>query len=141
MKRVQNWPALVPAHTLPTRGRSFEWGRWDCALAVCDAIRALTGIDPGAEYRGTYSTEAEAQALIAKFGDLGDFAASVAAQHGMQEVAPRLARRGDVIFVDNSTPEGALGIVDLSGTCAACVSQQGYVRVPMRRWKRAWRVG
>jgi hypothetical protein len=59
----------------------------------------------------------------------------------MQEVAPRLARRGDVVFVDNSTAEGALGLVDLSGTCAACVSQDGYRRVPMRRWKRAWRVG
>jgi hypothetical protein len=141
MKRVQNWPALVPAHTMPNSGRTFQWGRWDCALAVCDAIRALTGVDPGAPYRGTYSSEAEAQAIFAKAGGLANFAAAVASQHGMQEVRPRLARRGDVVFADNGTPDGALGIVDLSGTCASCVGPRGYRRIPMHRWKRAWRVG
>lgn len=139
MKRVNNWHTLLPSHTQRNRGRTFEWGRWDCALAVCDAIRALTGVDPGAPYRGKYSTEEEARAIIG--GDLGKFAATIAAQHGMHEVAPRLARRGDVVFVDNKTPEGALGLVDSSGLAAACVGQQGYIRVPMRRWKRAWRVG
>lgn len=139
MKRVQNWPGLLPAHTLPTTGKQFQWGRWDCALAVCDAVRALTGVDPGARYRGTYSTEEEARAITG--GDLGKFAAAIAAEHGMQEVSPRLARRGDIVFVDNRTPDGALGIVDLSGACASCVGQQGYIRVPMRRWKRAWHVG
>jgi hypothetical protein len=139
MRRVGNWPALLPAHTLPTNGKTFQWGRWDCALAVCDAIRSLTGVDPGAPYRGKYSTEAEAREITG--GDLGKFAAALAAEHGMQEVSPRLARRGDVVFVANNTPDGALGIVDLSGTAVACVGPQGYVRVPMRRWKRAWRVG
>jgi hypothetical protein len=139
MKRHHNWVAMLPAHTMPNRGRTFEWGRWDCALAVCDAIRAFTGVDPGAPYRGTYSTEAEARAITG--GDLGKFAATIAALHGMPEVEPRMARRGDVVFVDNNTPEGALGIVDSSGVAAACVGEQGSIRVPLRRWKRAWHVG
>ena len=142
MKRIHNWPALLPAHSHShprQRGKQFQWGQWDCALAVCDAIHALTGVDPGLPYRGKYSTEEEARALIG--GDLGKFAAAIAAEHGMPEVAPRLARRGDVVFVDNKNPEGALGIVDMTGACASCVGEHGYIRVPMHRWKRCWRVG
>jgi hypothetical protein len=35
---------------------SFSYGRWDCCLFVCDAIRVMTGIDLAADYRGAYSS-------------------------------------------------------------------------------------
>lgn len=139
MKRVANWISLLPAHTGHSRKRGFAWGTRDCALAACDAIKALTGIDPAENFRGKYSTPEEAAQLIGS--DLGAFAARIAAQYGMQEVPPQFARRGDVVFVDNGRPEGGLGIVDLTGARAACASQNGSLLVPMRRWKRAWRVG
>lgn len=143
MKRLQHWDRLLPAHTHGDgRGKSFEWGKFDCALAACDAIKAITGVDPGEKFRGAYSTAEEAGALIAAAGGtFGDFAAAIAAEYGMQEVGPRLARRGDVVWVDNGTPEGALGIVDLTGTRAACAATTGRLLIPMRRWRRAWRVG
>lgn len=139
MKRAHKWPSLLPAFTVPNRGRKFEWGRFDCALGVCDWIKASTGIDPGEKFRGTYSSEDGANEITG--GNLAAFAAGIAAEYGMSEIPVRMARRGDVLFVDNGTPQGALGIVDTSGIAAACVGENGYIRVPMRRWRRAWRVG
>jgi uncharacterized protein DUF6950 len=144
MKRVQNWNSLLPSHTSANgRGKKFVWGAFDCALAACDSIKAITGVDPGENYRGKYSTAAEASAVIAQagFATLGDFAAKVAAEYGMQEIGPRQARRGDLVFVNNRTPQGALGIVDLTGRRAACAAEHGRLLIPMGRWKRAWRVG
>jgi hypothetical protein len=138
MKRVANWEAVLQAQ-IQLAGKKFQWGTWDCALAACDIIQALTGQDPGAPFRGKYSDEAGAKAVIGT--SLGAFAANIAASLGMQEVAPRLARRGDAILIDNGTPSGSLGIVDLTGAYAACAGSNGHIRVPMRRWKRAWRVG
>jgi len=140
MKRAHNWQRLLPSHTHANgSGRQFSYGRFDCALAVCDWIKAHTGVDPGEQFRGTYSTAEEASVLTG--GDLSAFAAKIAVEHGMPEIAPRLARRGDVVYVDNNTSEGALGIVDLTGCRAACAAAKGTLLIPMRRWKRAWRVG
>ena len=142
MKRIPNWEAALAAWQLATPARSFAWGQFDCALAACDAVLALTGVDLAARFRGTYSTEAEAVKLLGSLSlgnaGLGEFAAAVAAEFGMAEVAPAFAHRGDVVLVDNETPGGALGIVDLSGRFAWCVLERGMVRIPMERWLRAW---
>lgn len=46
----------------------FEWGRHDCILAVCAHVAAVTGRDPAAPWRGSYSDEAGALAVMAPFG-------------------------------------------------------------------------
>jgi len=137
MKRIANWEAALAAWQLAVPARSFAWGEFDCALAACEAVKALTGVDPAEAFRGTYSTEAEAVKLLGP-GGLGEFAATVAREFGMAEVVPNFAHRGDVVLVDNGNPGGALGIVDLSGRFAWCVLERGMVRIPMDRWLRAW---
>ena len=47
------------------RQREFIWGVHDCCLFAADWVLEQTGVDPAAQFRGTYSSEAEAQALIA----------------------------------------------------------------------------
>jgi hypothetical protein len=144
--RHYDWPERLNRVLEAARSAEFGWGTFDCALHVANCIRGIvtSGVDVGASYRGKYSDEASA---IAIFGtDLGAFAATIAATFGMEEVMPTLARRGDVVFVDNSTPQfpspyGALGIVSMDGRFAACASTKGLVHVHMQRWKRAWRVG
>jgi hypothetical protein len=141
VKRVTHWEAALAEWQQASINRSFEWGVFDCALATCDAVMALTGVDPGMAFRRTYSTEAEAMKLLGTEG-LGEFAASIARQCGMVEVPPLFAHRGDVVLVDNLNPGQALGIVDLSGRSAFCVlARRGMARVPMKLWLRAWRVG
>ena len=80
MQRLPNWQrrlanTISTAHEVP-----FEWGKWDCALAACRLIHSITGVDPAEKYRGTYSTEAEAQAIIGP--DLGQFVAGIAQSFG-----------------------------------------------------------
>lgn len=60
------------------RRQAFVWGETDCIMATCNHIRDVTGIDPAAPWRGSYSDGAGAQALWMPFGGvLGLFA------HGM----------------------------------------------------------
>jgi uncharacterized protein DUF6950 len=147
LKRFPDWQRRLAAQMEKARAAKFAWGTFDCALAVCDAIAAITGVDPAAPYRGKYATEAEATALIGD--DLGAFAAGIFSNLGAKEVRPTFARRGDVVLVNNtppSSPSGivstALGFVDLSGAFAPCASgDKGVVRVRMGRWLRAWQIG
>ncbi len=50
--------------------RQFVWGERDCALFCGDWVRAMTGHDCFARWRGSYHSEAEAQAIIDGFGGL-----------------------------------------------------------------------
>ena len=142
MKRLPNWQPLLATQIEKAKRSKFEWGVFDCALAACDAVLAMTGEDPGATYRGKYKTQAEADALIRS--DLGTFAATVAASIGAKEVPKLFARRGDIVLVNNAQPgtrTTALGFVDLSGRFALCASDKGLARISMGRWLRAWRIG
>lgn len=50
--------------------REFIWGDRDCILFCTDWVQELTGVDPAARWRGSYQSEAEAQAIIDGFGSL-----------------------------------------------------------------------
>jgi uncharacterized protein DUF6950 len=143
MQRISNWPRRLSQLIASSQATTFEWGHYDCAMFVCAAVREITGVDVGAAFRGTYHDESAAEAIFlgGGFADLGGFAASIAAVNSMPEVQPTFARRGDVVWIDNDTPYGALGIVALDPRLAACMSDAGIVLIHMDRWKRAWQVG
>jgi len=122
------------------RELSFEWGVFDCALHVANCVRAITGCaDPAAAYRGAYSDETGAAAIFGT--SFEDFIASQAAALGCPEIPVTVAQRGDVVFIDNDTPQGAVGIVSLDGRFVACAAEGGLALVRLDRWKRAWKVG
>jgi hypothetical protein len=139
LKRHPQWQRKLAGMITSARELEFSWGSHDCAMWTCSVVRDVTGVDPGASFRGKYSTEAGAQAIFGT--DLGNFAAGIAASLGMKEVKPNYARRGDIVHVDNGTTYGALGVVDLDARFAACVSQTGVTRIHLSKWKRAWQVG
>jgi hypothetical protein len=155
VRRHPQWPRRLHQLISTSQDVTFAWGTYDCWHFVARAIREMTGIDVAAAVRakyGTYSDEAGAQKLFlqgqhsARPGvptdALGNFAAQIATENNFPEVNPvTLARRGDVVWVDNRTQFGALGIVDLTGRHAVCMSSKGTVQVHMQRFRRAWRVG
>jgi hypothetical protein len=169
MKRYPDWPRRLDAHFTAALKQPFQWGVRDCALGACAAVAAITGVNPGADLQGAYATEDEAAALMALSAgltlslpgpqqlavgnwNLGDLVAAIAENYGMAEVLPTFAQRGDLVLVDNtpaasrqlpaaSNPSLALGTVDLTGRYAWCAAEPGFVRVPLKRWRRAWRVG
>jgi len=129
MKRHSNWATRLHLLIESSKDVTFDWGKYNCGLFVARWIREATGVDLGTPYVGKATDEASAEA------------------NGMLEISPiTYAQRGDVVWLDNSTPAnpskyGALGIVSLDGRYAVCMSEKGTVRVHLKRWKRAWRVG
>lgn len=121
----------------------FAWGTNDCSLFPADAIQSFTGVDLADDFRGKYSTEAEAFALIKSVtGGTGVAAAAeyCAAKHGLFEwLTPKCAQRGDLVVVENAGQEIA-GIVHLSGSHIVSVAESGLVRLPITSVVRAWKV-
>ena len=48
----------------------FAWGQNDCALWCASAVHHMTGIDPAADLRGTYSSWVECRQIIMTAGGL-----------------------------------------------------------------------
>lgn len=140
LTRFPDWHARLATEIERARSRTFEWGKFDCALFACDCVLAVTGVDPAAEFRGTYSTEDEARKLLGTEG-LDGFASAIAGKTELKEISPTFAQRGDVVLVENGDPTRALGVVGLDGRFVLCASEPGLARVPMKRWLRAWRIG
>lgn len=109
------------------------YGRSDCCLFVCNAIQAMTGVDVAAEFRGKYSTLAEAR----RFGTVREIAERITAQFSMPEVPVLRAQRGDVVLIKRRSY--SLGLVDLSGRIAA-LTKDGLTRIPIESASKAWRV-
>jgi hypothetical protein len=144
LRRHHDWRSRLGRILESACELQFEWGRFDCALHVCNCIRAIVDVDPAKTLRGTYSDEAGAAAVYG--ASFETFIANQAATLGCEEVPVTLARRGDVVFIDNDTPQGCVGVVSLDARLVSCVGEKGVVHVPMivgkkRRWKRAWRIG
>lgn len=53
--RLPDWETRLAAHFAAIHARTFAWGYFDCALAVCDGIEAVTGENPGSAYRENIS--------------------------------------------------------------------------------------
>lgn len=67
----------------------FVWGETDCIMATCNYIMDVTGIDPAAPWRGSYSDEAGAQAIYEVHGGvLGLF------DYGMAQAGFHRSERG-----------------------------------------------
>jgi hypothetical protein len=129
--RHENWPSRLSDFIGAASGRPFSWGSSDCCLFAADWVQEATGIDPAAEYRGRYRTEAGAARLLNRLG--GSVEAAVDKALGMPLTSPLLAQRGDIALVD-----GALGIV--IGGEVALMSEAGLVLHPLAMAARAWRI-
>lgn len=139
LERKHDWRERLAAALQNAATARFEWGKHDCALHVCNCVEAMTGVDLAADYRGRYADEFGAAQIYGS--SFEEFVSAVANAHGLVEVPPTMAGRGDVVFVENGTPHGALAIVSMDGRFACCVeSEEGLVMVRMHRWRRAWRV-
>lgn len=140
MKRLDNWQELLNAAIRGAQSQAFQWGVFDCAKWVCDAVRATTGTDMYAEFRDKYSTRNAAALVIRNFcgGGLAALAEKMANMIGAPEVQVSFARRGDVVLV-NEGKYDSLAIVD--DVYALCAGKTGLVRVPRVHWRRAWKIG
>jgi len=92
MKRFPDWPERLQRAINERRALPHAWGSNDCALFAADLVAAITGQDFGVMFRGRYSDEAGARAMMAAHG-WADLAAL--ADHCLPRREER-PRRGDV---------------------------------------------
>lgn len=91
MTRLRDWQSRFARLVAETRARPFVWGTHDCCLWAADAVEATMGRDPAAKWRGSYSTQAQALALLGSLGGLPGVAAL-----GGSEIAVAFAITGDI---------------------------------------------
>ena len=149
LTRTPHWAEHEFHDFLLARAKTpFAWGTNDCCLFPADAIQAFTGVDLAADFRGKYSTEAEALALIKTVtggATAEDAAVYCAAKHGLVEwvrdgkPAPLFAQRGDLVVLDDGGNLIA-GVVHLKGSVAVTVGAEGLKLLSIRAIKRAWKV-
>lgn len=79
-------------------GTPFEWGKFDCALMVCDWLLFAYGYDAGETFRGKYSTEQGSKREMIRqgyhsFTELGDDLIRG------ERVNINFSQRGDIILL------------------------------------------
>jgi hypothetical protein len=121
----------------------FQWGVLDCCLFAASAIQAFTGTDIADDFRGKYSTQTSAFALIKTVTGgttVEDAAVYCATKHGLTEWStPLLAQRGDLVVIQDGDQLIA-GIVHLNGRHVISIGESGLKRLPLKAAKRAWHV-
>lgn len=130
--RLPGWEQILRTYLTESKSQPFEWGETDCCLWVARYVDAVTGTKHAIEWRGLYSTEPGAQALMQSRG----FASPESIADAYLRCKPvSLASRGDVVSFEG----GALGI------CAGrhsyfFVEGKGLSALPTLKCKSAWEV-
>ena len=128
--RLPDWEDRLAAYLLGVRDMPHAYGSHDCALHGADAVRAMTGDDFGAPFRGRYNTELGAARALRKYG-AGTLEATFSAH--FEDVPPALARRGDLVLA-----QGSIGVC--IGGEAIFAGDAGSERIGRAAWARGWRV-
>jgi len=140
---LPGWQEDLPRFLDEIRFKPFCWGEHDCGLLMADWVHRMTGIDPGAAYRGRYTTSMGAARRLKKVAGGGVVEAATHA-FGAPLSSPMLARRGDVVAVRTAEVEGgefALGIVGPDGVTIHLATEYGTAAWPLWRAEFAWAVG
>ncbi len=134
--RSFDWRMKLAEYLHVVASRHFSWGEHDCALFAAGAIKAMTGHDFAAEFRGRYATSIGGLRILRKagFADHAELAASI-----FEEVAPAFAHVGDIAVID--TDQGAaLGIIQGSRVYVLRPDEAGIGTVDLLTASRAFRV-
>ncbi|PZR83597.1 MAG: hypothetical protein DI537_34695 [Stutzerimonas stutzeri] len=135
IQRKASWETDLSAFLLERENAAFVWGRTDCALFAADAVRAMTGEDLAAAYRGRYSTAAGSARALRRYG-AGTLEDTLSALLPDRPIG--YARRGDLVMA-----QGAVGIcVGAFGLFLRLPEHgPGLERIARPDWSRAWSVG
>jgi hypothetical protein len=110
--------------------REFSYGDADCCQFAAFIVKELTGKDYSSEF--SYSSEGEAEALIAQKGELVDFITGILGKPSFE------LKDGDPCIVNLPIVGQACG-VKLSNHIV-CLTEKGMVRVPNRYLIAGWSV-
>jgi len=105
--KKQGWEVRLDALINEYYFTPFVWGENDCFIFAHDILKAVSGVDVIAPYRGQYKDEESARALLEKHAG-GKYEASFS---GLERVEnPAFAQRGDVGIIEIEGKEYCGGI-------------------------------
>lgn len=90
--RHRQWQSRLAAVIDGRLSAPFAWGTNDCCMFAADCVQAVTGIDPAAALRGTYSNALEAVAALESLGGIE----ALADAHSVSRVELNFEHVGDV---------------------------------------------
>jgi hypothetical protein len=140
LQRFDDWPARLDTALTEARTRPFEWGGGnggqDCCLFPADVVKALTGVDFAAEYRGQYHSQFGAVRIMRKIAGGGVDAVATRAL-GEPLPFPLMAQRGDVVAFAASL---GLSLGICLGARIAATGPEGLTFVSITDALMAWHV-
>jgi hypothetical protein len=110
--RINNWPSALVDHIDANRKTPFAWGSHDCMLWGASCVEAITGIDPAAEIRGTYSSALAAYRIIESNGGFDETVGAFIPSGAETQTHRNLAMRGDLVTTTDDRGRKALGVCD-----------------------------
>lgn len=126
------WERRLRAVVNRWRSIAISWDR-NCGMFAADCVEAVSGVDPIKDIRDKIIS-ARGFADVLKDGG-GSLAAVVANRVG-PPIAPRMARRGDIVGIDRRGL--ALGVC--VGSLALFLDDVGLAALPMSEVTHAWSV-
>jgi hypothetical protein len=120
-------------------GRPFVYGEWDCQLWLAEWVRRQTGCDPGAAWRGGYTTAWGAARIVKERGGLVSHMESALMPCGYLPIGQptsadfssrwrdRPIERGDIAAL--VCPEGELGALAMSPDIFVILAETGRLLV------------
>ena len=108
--------------------RQFKYGDADCCQFIAFVVKELTGKDYAANFH--YESEAQAQVLIGRQGELVDFIGSILGKPS------RELKDGDPCVVSLPIVDQICGIK--LGDYVVCLTSRGMARVPERYVVAGW---
>ncbi|MCU0826661.1 MAG: hypothetical protein MUE52_04485 [Tabrizicola sp.] len=132
--RLPDWNPRLSAYLAEITPVAFRMGSQDCALFAAGAVRAMTGYDPAAPFRGTYT---DLKSGLKRLRAAGFESHIEIADKLFQRIHPAMAQVGDLALIE--VPDGmALGIV--AGETLACLSPAGLGHLPRAAAVATWSV-
>ena len=133
--RLEGWELRLARYINDHMYMPFQWGQNDCMLFAAGGVEAVTGVDPGAEFRGTYDDAISAYRIIGGTDKIEEFVNGIMGAP-IENLA--LLGRGDAVMADNDG-RPCLGIC--MGTDSVFPSETGLRSIPTARVIKGWKVG
>jgi len=146
MQRFNDWQQRLFVAIAARNAARFKYGGHDCCLAASDLINAFTDVDLMEDFRGQYKSAAGAFRLMRKYG-FNDLIATLAhhiPKNGGKALKSVLkAGTGDLVTTDLALHDECLGQACgvVVGSTAIFPASIGWVHLPRRDWRTAFKIG